>query len=722
MKIQPLEKNIKSLIGDQSSYFSIPDYQRSYRWGEENINDFWNDIVTAYDNHEENYFLGSLILISRPSNNDFEVVDGQQRLTTIMIFLAVLRDHFAKNGKRDIAEKIQNEFIRKDGKYRLQVRPEDRSNFEDHILRDVSSLDGIENSSLGPTFINAIRFIRENIKQKENEVKDFTEYLNDLYSFFMDKTLVVSLIAEDLSSAYTIFETINHRGEELETDELLKNYLLKRLQEEVTKHNRQHPQAMKNFEEEKQMLLSGYKFIKGVAGENLKMQELLRHHWTAMTGTKPRKNLYKEIINYIKGQNISSDDFIKEWKWSGECYASLSKENDYYRSLSFQAKNNLKCLRLISHTEWIPALIATRRSKYGKEDFEKILALTERMYSLFWIAGYGATKVKNPTLTLIRDYLNKNRTIDEIKKFIDTILRKNRVVSRAQEAIVGECYGSPWCRLVLAKYEYSLTDGSIDKEIDFEKTQIEHILPQTMNDETWKNVFSEDEHEKMINTVGNLALLIGGVKEKNKSKNQSASNKSYEEKKSIYFGETLKDGVSAFQMVQDLKDYPEWNPKNLEDRGEKIISKIDQEWEITEDEKNQEMSTSRSDNGDTQREEDSEYSETDLKDLLIETLQRETPLTPRIIKFLEILLSESRPISRDEIKERLFDLGIGRDVGQSGHFLSNISQYITKNDNDHMRQIISFESDGSVGSLKDNYAIIGQYRDLVKDALDAVQS
>jgi uncharacterized protein with ParB-like and HNH nuclease domain len=871
MNIQPLEKNIKSLIGDQSSYFTIPDYQRPFRWGEEKIDDFWNDIITAYDNNEENYFLGSLILIR---SNDYEVVDGQQRLTTITIFLAVMRDYFAQNGKIELAEKIQNEFICKDGKYRLQVRPEDKLNFINSILKGVSSLNGINNSSLGENFVNAVEYLQNNIQTKGEELlsegKDLSKYLEDLYNYFMDKTLVVSMIAEDLSSAYTIFETINNRGEQLETDELLKNFLLKRLQEEVARHNKQNPQSEKNFDAEKQALLSGYKYIRGIAGENIEMQELLRHHWTAIMGIKPKNNLYKEIINYIKGRNISSEDFIREWKQSSDYYASLLGGSKY-EELSSIAKNNLKLLWGLNHSEWLPVLIAARRNNFSNIDFEELIYQSERAYTLFFIAGYTTVKIKNPTMALIRDYINKNKSIEEIKEYFANIIRKAMVLTRFNDSINSDCYGQYWCRYVLAKYEYCLTDSSVTKKIDFNSTQIEHILPQTMSAKAWKDNFTKEEHENLVNTIGNLTLLSGGVK--NKSKNQAASNKSFKEKIEVYSGIKLGDGLCAFQMTQNLSHYNDWTPSTIRKRAKKIIDKLKEEWKISdEDIKNEknvdtgeeglisnkeiedikkivdlleaetgvklekvpdviddkdiihskrkirescidlvlndspiwfgfwrgevgEMSfctylyiqwddryeeylkqlfddqfagkilsgwifddtdahfffrkvnfdnkedvvrqlkeaqiivekynnelkeieiEDQDDDFDYEEKKKGNYPDDILKMKLTEALKRDTPLTPRLINFLELLLSKQKTFSREKIKEELFRRGVGDDVGQAGRYLSNISQFITKDDNDFLRQVIDFEAGNWAGAKKDNYIIIDKYRELLKDVL-----
>jgi hypothetical protein len=110
-----------------------------------------------------------------------------------------------------------------------------------------------------------------------------------------------------------------------------------------------------------------------------------------------------------------------------------------------------------------------------------------------------------------------------------------------------------------------------------------------------------------------------------------------------------------------------------------------------------------------------------LKKRLLKTLQRESDLTPRVIAFLEIIAAEDRIFKREEIKEELFKRNIGSNIGQTGRYLSNISQFLTKKSNPHLRQVIYFDSGGSYGETKDNYGVVPQYRDLLKSVLEIVK-
>lgn len=108
----------------------------------------------------------------------------------------------------------------------------------------------------------------------------------------------------------------------------------------------------------------------------------------------------------------------------------------------------------------------------------------------------------------------------------------------------------------------------------------------------------------------------------------------------------------------------------------------------------------------------------ELKSRILHSLTRSSDLTPRFRAFLKIIIQKDRLYDREEVKEGLFETGIGNNVGQSGRYLSNISQFLTKKSNPHLRQIIEFESGGVHGETKNNYRVITQYRELVKQALE----
>ncbi len=115
-------------------------------------------------------------------------------------------------------------------------------------------------------------------------------------------------------------------------------------------------------------------------------------------------------------------------------------------------------------------------------------------------------------------------------------------------------------------------------------------------------------------------------------------------------------------------------------------------------------------------------SQEELYSRLSDSLTRDSSLTPRLIKFFKILSEKNHPTSREDMKQALYSSKIGNDIGHSGRLLSNISSFVTKKSNPHLRQILSFESegDGGPGARKDGYQIKPEYLSLVKDVLSAL--
>ena len=115
-----------------------------------------------------------------------------------------------------------------------------------------------------------------------------------------------------------------------------------------------------------------------------------------------------------------------------------------------------------------------------------------------------------------------------------------------------------------------------------------------------------------------------------------------------------------------------------------------------------------------------EFDNEELAKRWLQTLLRPSPLTPRFIVFVQILLSDERAFGREEIKRKLLAAGIGNDIGQTGRYLSNISQLLTKKGREHLRQVIAFQSGDASGETKDNYYIRDKYRSLLQRLLAEV--
>lgn len=226
----PETKSVKALFLDTDVRYSIPNYQRPYAWKKEQVEQLWYDILEAYQNNKSapdsdlNYFLGSIVVVGK---NDYEVVDGQQRLTTLTILFYVLQD-LAKKGEIDLSED-QVSYIsaclkdvhtkRQKLKTHIQNQVEFEEMFKEQI--DYSNKSGF----LAPK--NAIEFKRLilDIKTANLNLEDFVNYL-------LNNTKIIRISCTDVNPAIKLFSVLNARGMDLQLTDLIKADMMVALNDE----------------------------------------------------------------------------------------------------------------------------------------------------------------------------------------------------------------------------------------------------------------------------------------------------------------------------------------------------------------------------------------------------------------------------------------------------------------------------------------------------------
>jgi len=188
---KPEAKNIIKIFGDADSYYQIPDYQRSYSWGDEEVEQLWDDIYSAMESGDESYFLGAMILI-KTKDGYFEVVDGQQRLTTLTILFCVIRDLYGDKLKKLDRDLILISSIQDaikslvKGKYRLKLITQlhYQNEFEQEILNRVNfpTTALTKKQREQKKSINAALIFKQKLEEIEKkggieEIKRFAEFL-----------------------------------------------------------------------------------------------------------------------------------------------------------------------------------------------------------------------------------------------------------------------------------------------------------------------------------------------------------------------------------------------------------------------------------------------------------------------------------------------------------------------------------------------------------------
>jgi len=246
MRVDAHVINIENLK-DNNRFFVIPDYQREYVWEREHVEQFLNDISDEFESNSgdkpSNYFIGSIIVVKR-DDGALEVIDGQQRLTTIVIALCSFRDYLNNmSGTQELSDKtlkskekildtikrmlFEYSLTHNQEKYRLELQYEESKDFLKKLI------DGVEYTG---ELTSSIKRMQEAYKL----IYDFIESLGEqdpekaieFIRYFLIHVEMVEILPENISSALKIFETINHRGVGLNPMDLLKNLIFREAKEE----------------------------------------------------------------------------------------------------------------------------------------------------------------------------------------------------------------------------------------------------------------------------------------------------------------------------------------------------------------------------------------------------------------------------------------------------------------------------------------------------------
>ena len=214
----------------QNKMFSVPIYQRSYSWEDKQVQDLLNDINSAIENGESEYFLGSVVVTKKGKR--FEIVDGQQRIVTITMIIAAIRDYFIVNNDNERANAIESQYLFFKELKTLKLVPKVKLNlidnqfFLDKVLSNTSGETSLTEASKHShsNIEDAVKLIKREIN-KIGDKGDPNEGLISLIDFISERLKVIWVSVADEANAFVIFETLNDRGLSLAITDLLKNYL-----------------------------------------------------------------------------------------------------------------------------------------------------------------------------------------------------------------------------------------------------------------------------------------------------------------------------------------------------------------------------------------------------------------------------------------------------------------------------------------------------------------
>ncbi|MEZ6030769.1 MAG: DUF262 domain-containing protein [Hyphomonadaceae bacterium] len=538
------ERTISRILTEQIRY-EIPPYQRPYSWEKGNVEQLLEDVWDAYEANDAEYFIGSLITIEREKDALYEVVDGQQRLTTLNLIFARLRDAVDEPAKSSLGKRVlpRNELTGEEETPRLTLRQRDQGFFRRHVL------------SAEPIPQNTLRTIRadqdapklritENLGVIDAFIADRDQSTLKLFAnYLLTKVYVVFVTTASWQSAYRLFNVLNARGMPLSNADLIKNLLFARLAGAADR-NKELDERWLELEE-----------TIGIE----RMDQFLGNHRNSIETSKSRKSLHEEFEPLIAA-SASPFAFLDGVTASAKNYVRI-QELDFDDA---GARRSLRSLHRVKFEDWIAPLLAyLNRPVPGMTEAEFVLLLEKITYQN-WVRRLGFTARTTVYFQLVGG-IRDGRTADDIR----AIFREAGQDEEFRTLLDGEVYGRPFAQAVLLRLEEADQDESVTKDYAGRIT-IEHILPQTMKDPYWTERFTEDDQRRWLHRLGNLALLAGG-------KNYKAQNYAFDRKKKIY---SERNSKVSFDTTKQLIALPHWTTKTAGARQQEMIENAMRIWSI----------------------------------------------------------------------------------------------------------------------------------------------
>lgn len=581
---------VKDTFGEDMWYL-IPNYQRPYVWGDDQISTLLDDIShAAINTPDSQYFLGSLVLhcenkeLDGTSYVENAVLDGQQRLTTLYMLHAIIRD-ITKTDRRqkNCGRAIFQEGDPDDGiPERLRLEFAIRSDASTFINKYIKSNGGTNNKEDLERLVKDSKDV--SIRNMANAIliiKDWLENENNigidkLYPYLRTKVILIYVASSELEDAFRLFTVLNDRGIKLRSSDILKARNLDEVE----------PEAKRN---DYAML---WEELEGELGEDF--DQFLSYIRTILVKEKARNNLLKEfedniynpkIFNHSTKQyekaspllNLGADtfDFIKVYK---EHNSQLFSASNYDITNSWAFDNLIGLLLDTALSDiWIPPLLAFRE-QFGDDIIYDFLVKLDNKFSGDWIAR------ETPT-TRIEAMNNVIKKIEETRKediskddkinllFSSNVFEFNHDEFNRQLS-QGTVYGRRFARYILRKIDF-LLDAPLysERRNSYDTMSVEHVLPQNPKDDSqWIQDFTAEQREECTHKLGNLVLI-------SRRKNAGQGRLDFEDKKNKYFTNSIETFPNSLRIMQKST----WLPDDLEKNHKKLINVIKQHYGITKD-------------------------------------------------------------------------------------------------------------------------------------------
>ncbi|MCQ2944126.1 DUF262 domain-containing protein [Helicobacter pylori] len=579
-EVKGVDRPLKDILATALvSYYQIPDYQRPYQWTEKNCEKLLDDLFSSYEYYKESgYFCGSLVLIvigtdSETNAETYDIVDGQQRLSTFILLakvLATLYDKDLNPTSRDLLEKSLSD-IDGEKRERLHFNAMGLNAKDDFVY----ALEYFNDSQASKNKNNKNNYLKNAIclknYLKEKEIKDINDFIKWLYF----KVVFIKTTCPNVSMALRIFSVLNARGLPLHAIDVFKVELLKKLankkdQEEfVSRWSALHQKCLGNE--------SKFPKRKENKREKNATETLFSWYLTYLNPVTSGKSMEERLADQFERLNKPPLEYFKGVEGFYKAYCKVLEMQDWHAHL----------LSYLASDFWRVILCTSLLHHYSDQDIEALKKLLVKFYYQNWVATQEEPK-KQTNCNIIKA-LKEKQSVENIASIVEKYLDGKNITQRFRDNLQDSklyeqhkrASKNSWLRPILILVEYFVSDDPYPKRIQMNDLHVERILPQNPDPSSqWVKDFSEEERGLYTHSLANLTLLGG---KKNTKALSQALNQDFKEKKEIYMGKTIMlDNKKTFRVMtcydmtkNDVCRYTEWTPKSLEKRKEELIQIVE---------------------------------------------------------------------------------------------------------------------------------------------------
>lgn len=560
-KISGAEYPLAKIFSSDFEYV-IPSYQRPYAWTVDQASELFDDLFDFFRvEPDEGYFLGSIVLIKQEGIPYAEVIDGQQRLTTLTILISVLASTMEGPQRDTLCKYILepgNEFEGLEPKPRLTLRERDKAFFLKYVqalkFDDLFALDdkGLDNESRLNIKKNSQLFSDRIKKSFESDAEKIRKFV----AFLLQRCFLVAVSTPSQQSAFRVFSVMNSRGLDLQPTDIIKADVIGKLKSDAER------EAYNERWEDMEVEL-------GRSGFN----DLFAYVRMIYAKEKAKRSLLEEFRTHVISVVPEPANLIGEILEPYAAALAVVKTNSYEAvSHAEQVNLYLKWLNRIDNSDWMPVAI---RFLSDKKDDPKYVAWffknLERLAAYMHISALNV----NERIERYSKVLLGLQVTHSFENPVQQIELTDNEKQKFIAALGGDIYEMTARRrnYLILRLDSFLSDGaaSYDPAI----LTIEHVLPQTVDPASeWAMLWPDTNDRKMwIHKIANLVPLT-------MRRNAKAQNYDFDKKKAAYF--SGKNGVSSYILTTQVLNSGQWTPEYLKRRQAQLLEILQDNWRLGE--------------------------------------------------------------------------------------------------------------------------------------------